>query len=126
MAAFLSGMIGPKRWQRLTPPAEGQARRFVFEVAEREEQGFLVRHRNGYFAYRNRCPHAGTSLDWTPGLFFSVDHRYLVCQTHGAHFDPASGAVRFGPGPHGLDRLPVRTADGFVEVPASYSEPPWG
>jgi len=45
----------------------------------------------------NRCPHQGTPLDLLPGRVFSADGRHLVCATHGALFDPASGLCLKGP-----------------------------
>lgn len=59
--------------------------------------GFLVHTHDGYHAYVNRCPHVGTSLDLFPNEFLSEDGRELVCSTHGAIFDPASGRCIGGP-----------------------------
>ncbi len=123
--AGIVNMHEPESWQPLPPPEEGQAVCFSFRIAGQEEQAFVICHKGRYYAYRNQCPHAGTPLDWLPGQFFSVDRQYLVCQTHGAHFAPDSGDVVWGPSPCGLDRLPVRKADGVVEVPESYAKPPW-
>jgi len=122
----MTDMTEPESWQQLPPPEEGHAVCFSFRVADREEKGFVIRYGGRYYAYRNQCPHAGTPLDWTPGRFFSPDRLYLVCQTHGAHFAPDSGAVVLGPSPCGLDRLPVRTGNGVVEVPESYAVSPRG
>ena len=38
-----------------------------------------------------------TELDWQPGEFFELSGTYLVCATHGALFDPASGLCVAGP-----------------------------
>ena len=59
--------------------------------------GFAVRYRGKVCAYVNRCPHAGTELDWQPGEFFSLGGLYLICSTHGAMFEPASGYCIAGP-----------------------------
>ena len=48
-------------------------------------------------AFVNRCPHAGTELDWQPGEFFEEAGLYLICSTHGAIFDPKSGHCIMGP-----------------------------
>ncbi|MDQ7011038.1 MAG: Rieske (2Fe-2S) protein [Mariprofundaceae bacterium] len=118
-------MHEPRQWQSIAIPDEGEARCFVFTAGEHEEQGFLVRYQGRLHAYRNRCPHAGSTLDWTPGEFFSEDGQALVCQTHGAHFDPANGACIGGPCPRGLDVLPIREENGAALVPAAYDMPPW-
>ena len=49
----------------------------------------------------NSCPHRGTSLDVVEGHFLDVDARYLVCATHGAHFQPDTGECIDGPCPRG-------------------------
>lgn len=118
-------MQDPESWQKLPAPEEGQAICFTFRAAAQEEQGFAICYRGKYHAYRNHCPHAGTTLDWVPGQFFSTDGYYLVCQTHGAHFSPDGGAVAWGPSPCGLDTIPVRKRENLVEVPKDYAEPPW-
>jgi len=58
---------------------------------------FAVRHQGRIHAWRNRCPHQGTPLDWDPGWFFADDGRHLACATHGALFEPGSGLCVAGP-----------------------------
>ncbi|MBI2205040.1 MAG: Rieske 2Fe-2S domain-containing protein [Candidatus Rokubacteria bacterium] len=58
---------------------------------------FLVHARDGYRAYVNRCPHVGTPLDLFPNEFLSDDGREIVCSTHGAIFEPATGRCLGGP-----------------------------
>ncbi len=60
---------------------------------------FLVNYQGTYHAWVNRCPHAGTPLDTWPNEFFSEDGRHLICSTHGAVFDPATGVCVDGPCP---------------------------
>lgn len=59
--------------------------------------GFAVRHGGRVRAFVNRCPHAGTELDWNPGDFFDESGLYLICSTHGALFEPGSGRCIAGP-----------------------------
>jgi nitrite reductase/ring-hydroxylating ferredoxin subunit len=47
----------------------------------RGETGFAIRHRGVACATSNRCPHAGTELDWQPGGFFEESGLYLICST---------------------------------------------
>ena len=69
-----------------------------FEVFFRGEvvPAFAVRHRGIAYAYLNRCAHVWTQLDWQPGDFFEPDAEFLICATHGALYDPATGACRGG------------------------------
>ena len=67
-----------------------------FELATRS-QGFAVRFCGRVRAYVNRCPHAGSELDWQPGEFFEESGLYLICSTHGALFEPGSGICVAGP-----------------------------
>lgn len=69
-----------------------------FDVTFRGERvpAFAVRHRGTAVAYLNRCAHVAMELDWQPGEFFEPDGEFLICATHGALYDPASGACRGG------------------------------
>jgi len=69
-----------------------------FEVMFRSEPvpAFAVRHRGVVVAYLNRCAHVAMELDWQPGEFFEPDAEFLMCATHGALYDPATGACRGG------------------------------
>ena len=59
--------------------------------------GFAVEFAGRVYAYENRCPHLGLELDWAPGVFFDEAREYLVCSTHGAHFEPDTGKCVNGP-----------------------------
>jgi nitrite reductase/ring-hydroxylating ferredoxin subunit len=77
--------------------------------------GFAVRYLGTVHGYVNRCPHQGTELDWQPGEFFEEAGIYLVCSTHGALFEPASGRCVAGPcRGASLEPLPLREQDGQV------------
>jgi len=120
-------------WQLLPLPDENQAITFDFVDTSLSppqlEPAFLIRHAGHLYVYHNRCPHAGTTLDWNPGHFFSDDRRFLLCQTHGALFDPATGAPMTGPCRFGLQPLPFRLLDGMIAVPRTLHLPdgdlPW-
>lgn len=95
----------------LTPAAPvPEGRRAAFE-----QTGFVIRHYGKVHGFVNRCPHAGTELDWQPGEFFEEAKLYLVCSTHGALFEPATGYCVAGPcRGASLARLPMRERDGQV------------
>lgn len=96
--------------------------RFPLDAAT---NGFAIRFRGKVRAYVNRCPHAGTELDWEPGEFFGGMPQtgsesegsglYLVCSTHGALFEPLTGVCVAGPcRGASLEPLQVREHDGRV------------
>lgn len=70
-----------------------------FEVAWQGQQlQILVARRDGHvYAYRNLCPHRGTTLDWLPDQFMDADRQYLQCATHGALFRLEDGTCIAGP-----------------------------
>ena len=77
--------------------------------------GFAVRHCGAVRAFVNRCPHAGTELDWNPGEFFDETQLYLMCATHGALFEPGNGYCVAGPcRGASLEPLAVGERDGQV------------
>jgi nitrite reductase/ring-hydroxylating ferredoxin subunit len=93
----------------------GKGVRFVLGSEGGEEKGFAVRHSRRVCAFVNRCPHMGTELDWQPGEFFEESGLYLVCSTHGAIFEPATGFCVAGPcRGASLEPLQVREQGGEV------------
>jgi len=112
-------------WQTIARPTEQHATTFPLRLHRPGQdgsqafpgEGFAVLVEGHIRAYHNRCPHTGSPLDWLPGRFFSDDGRALVCATHGAHFDPLTGACLSGPCPRGLYVLEVRDLGDIVSVP---------
>ncbi|MCB1916516.1 MAG: Rieske 2Fe-2S domain-containing protein [Rhodocyclaceae bacterium] len=82
--------------------------RFEVERNGAPEAAFAIRFEGQVHAYLNRCAHVPVELDWLSGQFFDLDRRLLLCATHGAVYDPRSGACRGGPcRGGGLEPLPV-------------------
>lgn len=98
----------------------GKGVRFALREGDADAKGFVVRYDGVARAYVNRCPHAGTELDWQPGEFFEEAGLFLICSTHGALFSPDSGACIAGPcrGDR-LERIVVEEREGQVIIPAS-------
>ncbi|KAG8463448.1 hypothetical protein KFE25_004959 [Diacronema lutheri] len=48
-------------------------------------------------AFVNRCPHAGTPLNYFPDAFHDRSGEYLMCATHGALFRQSDGLCVHGP-----------------------------
>ncbi len=67
-----------------------------FRVGRRERL-FIVRRGNEVFGYINLCPHQGTTLDWNPDTFLTIEKDYILCATHGAFFEIHNGMCVAGP-----------------------------
>ncbi|MEO1246672.1 MAG: Rieske (2Fe-2S) protein [Pseudomonadota bacterium] len=80
-------------------------------------KGFVVRQGDRVVAYQNVCPHAGHPLNWQPDSFLTKDGGQIMCASHGALFDIASGECIAGPCP-GRSLTPVEVAvrDGRIYV----------
>lgn len=93
----------------------GPGVRFMVLHRGRVEPAFAIRCGREVHAYLNRCAHRLVELDWEPGQFFDAERRYLVCATHGALYEPASGTCVAGPcRGAALVAVPVRERDGAV------------
>lgn len=70
-----------------------------FEVEYRGERvpAFAVRCAGRVRAYLNRCAHLPMELDLVVGEFFDRDGSHLICSTHGASYDAATGQCVGGP-----------------------------
>jgi len=94
----------------------GSGVRFDVMVDGGPASAFLVRYRGVVAGFLNRCAHVAMELDWLPGLFFDEEGRYLMCATHGAIYEPDTGACAGGPclGNGGLLKLQVVERDGRI------------
>ena len=88
-----------------------------FEVSDRTGTytAFAVRSAEGVAAFMNQCAHMALELDWSLGEFFDADGQYLVCATHGALYDPKTGAC-IGGACRGrpLQALNTIESDGYI------------
>lgn len=91
----------------------------VFFVLEKEQSSsekipaFAIRYNDVVRAFKNRCGHIAVTLDFKPGHFFTEEGDFLVCSTHGALYEPATGACQGGPCfGVGLEPLSVQECDG--------------
>lgn len=85
-----------------------------FRVGERAPL-FVIRKGNAVFGYENCCPHQGTTLDWKPHTFLTVDRTEIICATHGALFRIEDGYCVAGPCPGAsLTPVAVRVENGQV------------
>ncbi len=58
---------------------------------------FVIKQAGSFYIYLNRCPHAGTELNWSPDIFLTSDKALIICATHGALFIKESGLCVGGP-----------------------------
>ena len=77
--------------------AQGEARTFSYTRAGKTYEGFILRHRLGFFAYANACPHWNVDLDLGFGDFYDADMDAIFCRNHGALFQPHTGLCSAGP-----------------------------
>ena len=90
-------------------------------------RGLVVRKGGALRAYANVCPHARHALDFPPDRFLTPDGELLSCSSHGALFDPLTGACVLGPcAGRGLIPLAVNVVDEEIRVraPASLEQLP--
>src|SRR5438309_3425774 len=69
----------------------GSVKKFWLICQKYRVDGFLINDAGNFYAYVNRCRHMMTLLDFVRDQFFSEDRRYLMCYTHGALYEPATG-----------------------------------
>lgn len=75
----------------------GRGVRFEVEYFGERAPAFAIRYGEKVHAYLNRCAHVAMELDWQEGVFFDSEGRDLLCSTHGATYEAASGRCIGGP-----------------------------
>jgi len=104
---------------RLEDLADPGSREFRVGGGDWPLRGLLVRIGDGVHAYVNRCPHAGHALNLRPDDFLTPDGALLICRSHGALFEPATGRCVAGPCVGAaLQRIPVEVVAGSVRLVA--------
>ena len=93
----------------------GEGLRFDLPEYGERTTGFLVRYEAQVYGYVNQCAHVPVELDWNHGDFFDLTKHYLMCATHGAHYQPHSGLCVMGPCQgRALRKLNVVERDGKI------------
>lgn len=112
------GQGGMLRRIRLCDSAElvssGVAVAFEVVYERRACRAFAIRYQNQSYAYLNRCAHVPMEMDYQPNRFFDSTGQWLMCATHGAMYQPQTGACRSGPCRGGLVRIATSELDGAV------------
>ncbi len=77
--------------------AECATKKFSFTRGDRAQEGFVVRFNDEFYAYENICRHLSITLDYGDNRFFDTKGEMLMCQTHGAVYEPCTGLCTRGP-----------------------------
>jgi nitrite reductase/ring-hydroxylating ferredoxin subunit len=75
----------------------GESMKFMLPIHGVDEECFVINFNGEFYAYVNRCRHVPMAMDWVDNEFFAEQGRYLMCQTHNAYYEPASGECIAGP-----------------------------
>lgn len=95
----------------------GESMKFMLPIRGVDEECFLINYKGHFHAYVNRCRHVPMAMDWVDNQFFAEQGRYIMCQTHNAYYEPATGECIAGPpGTCGkfLFRVPVEIEGGVI------------
>lgn len=129
MSVAADGPAAATGWSRICPSAalveRGDGVRFGLLRGAGALPAFVLRIDGRAVAYLNQCAHVPVELDWNPGRFLDDTGTVIVCATHGAVYDAADGGCVGGPcRGRGLQPVPCRETDGWVEVQATVAAPP--
>jgi len=83
-------------------------------------RAFAIRYQGQVHAYLNRCTHVAMEMDWRPDHFFDDSGHWLLCATHGAHYEPATGQCKGGPCKGGLIKIGLVEQGGAVHWQSQY------
>jgi len=87
-------------------------------------RAFAVRYDGAVHAYLNRCAHVAMEMDYQPNRFFDDSGRWLLCATHGAVYEPATGRCAGGPCRGGLVKITSSVQDRPVRWPTEWNLQP--
>jgi nitrite reductase/ring-hydroxylating ferredoxin subunit len=87
-------------------------------------RAFAIRFEGQVHAYLNRCAHVAMELDFQPNRFFDSTGRWLICATHGAMYQPQTGACGGGPCRGALVKIDLTELDGVVHWHTAYNLKP--
>jgi nitrite reductase/ring-hydroxylating ferredoxin subunit len=103
----------------------GESSKFLMPIRGIDEECFVINYHGHFHAYVNRCRHVPMAMDWVDNEFFAEQGRYLMCQTHNAYYEPATGECIAGPqsacGKY-LYRVPIEIEQGVIYAHAPEQE----
>jgi nitrite reductase/ring-hydroxylating ferredoxin subunit len=92
----------------------GDAVPFDVVYAGQSCRAFAIRFRGAPHAYLNRCTHVPMEMDYQPNRLFDDTGNWLLCATHGAAYQPDTGACAGGPCRGGLVKISLTESGGVV------------
>jgi nitrite reductase/ring-hydroxylating ferredoxin subunit len=95
----------------------GESMKFLLPIRGVDEECFAINFQGHFHAYVNRCRHVPMAMDWVENQFFAGQGRYLMCQTHNACYEPATGECIAGPRSacgKFLYRVPLEIENGLI------------
>jgi nitrite reductase/ring-hydroxylating ferredoxin subunit len=102
----------------------GMAVPFDVVYAGQTCRAFAIRYQGKPHAFLNRCTHVAMEMDWQPNRFFDDTGRWLLCGTHGAAYEPDTGACAGGPCRGALVRIDLSESDGVVHWHTAWNVQP--
>jgi nitrite reductase/ring-hydroxylating ferredoxin subunit len=73
------------------------SKNFELKIKRKIQSVFVVNKNGEFFAYYNKCPHTGASLEWQEDQFLDLDKALIQCATHDALFTIDTGECISGP-----------------------------
>lgn len=102
---------------RLSDISDPGCREFSIGDGDWPFRGFIVRQGDDIYAYQNFCMHVGHPLNWQPNSFLTKSNDAIICASHGALYEIASGQCIGGPGQgRALRKVDVEIRDGVIYV----------
>lgn len=106
--------------QRIANVSEVDAGRVVVFTYRQDgirREGILLQAASGLVAYENTCRHLPVKLDAGTRQFLTREKQHLICQSHGALYEPDTGYCFRGPCEGAsLKKLALEVRDGAVYV----------
>lgn len=102
----------------------GMAVPFDVVYAGQTCRAFAIRYQGKPHAFLNRCTHVAMEMDWQPNHFFDDTGRWLLCGTHGAAYEPDTGACAGGPCRGALVRIDLSECEGVVHWHTAWNVQP--
>lgn len=82
---------------RLEELRRQQSIKFKFRREGIKRDGFAALFEGQVIVYENICRHLPISIDYADNRFFTGDGKSIICQTHGAVYEPLTGLCVRGP-----------------------------
>ncbi len=102
---------------RLDELRRRQSVKFKFRRDGISRHGFAALFDGQVIVYENVCRHLPISIDYADNRFFTGDGRHIICQTHGALYEPLTGLCMQGPCEGAsLFKIPFELRDGAVWI----------